>query len=464
MLDTIVRGGRVVSVDSVAEVDVGIKDGRIALMSAPGTVEVDAERSIDASGCYVVPGGIDVHVHFRWSLNEIMTAQAAGPGSLAAAYGGTTTFIDFAFQRGEGGLLDAIEDKRRELKADQPNVDYALHGMLTGPFPLTLVDEMDDAIADGVTSYKMFTTFGSMGGLYADDGRIFSVMEKLGQKGGIALVHCEDDCIVDINVRRLFAQGRQQGHNIHLARPNLCEEAAINRMVLLAKRTNSPLYIVHVSSREGLELISESQAKGQPVYGESLHNYLAFTSADYRKPDGMKYHNFPSLKSQEDQDALWQGLKSGMLQTVASDDFTIPLARKLAGQQIDDVSGGHNGIETRMGYMFSEGVARNRLSVMRMVEVTSTLPAKLFGLYPRKGVIAPGSDADLVLIDPTEKRRITLADLHSDCDYSLWDGWEFTGWPRMTMLRGHVLVNRGKWEGPTGIGEYIATRSPVAVG
>jgi dihydropyrimidinase len=446
MLDVLITGGQVVSPESVTNLDLGIKDGRVAVLAAPGTITMEAERTIDARGRYVMPGGIDVHVHFRWGINENMVAQSSVPGSTAAAYGGTTTFIDFAFQRGAGSLMQAIEDKRKELATERPSVDYSLHAMLTGAFGLDLIHELQDAIATGVTSFKMFTTLSGLGGLFADDGRIFSVMEQLGRNGGIAMVHCEDDCIVDF---------KQDATNIYLARPNLCEEAAISRMLLLSKRTDCPLYVVHVSTHEGLELIAEARGKGHAVYGEALHNYLAFTHDDYSKPDGMKYHNYPALKSKADQSALWTGIKSGVLQTVASDDFTIPLAKKLAGQQVDNASGGHNGIETRMGYLYSEGVARNRLNVMQMVDVASATPAKLFGLFPRKGTIAPGSDADIVLIDPRSKTKILLADLHSDCDYSLWDGWEFTGWPQLAMVRGKVLVENGRWVGPKQIGEYV---------
>lgn len=232
------------------------------------------------------------------------------------------------------------------------------------------------------------------------------------------------------------------------------------RMLLLARRTGSPLYIVHVSSIETVEAMADARAKRWPVYGEALHNYLAFTNEDYAKPNGMIYHNYPALKSPRDQAALWQALSAGIVDVASSDDFTIPLAQKIAGTEVDNASGGHNGIETRMAYLFSEGVKAGRLSINRFVEVASTAPAKLFGLHPRKGIIAIGSDADIVVIDPDLKRRVTLAGLHSDCDYSLWDGWEFEGFPVLTMVRGQVLVEDGQWTGPEGVGQFVAARSP----
>jgi dihydropyrimidinase len=464
VLDLVIKGGTVVSPQAAVRQDVGVRDGRVALLGEPGFIDVEATRTIDATGKYVVPGGIDAHVHFNAALSPVMTAQSATPGSLAAAHGGTTTFIDFALQSGDQSLVRQIELKQEELARDQPHVDYALHTMITGKASFEAIEEIREAISGGVTSFKMFTTFGSdsaVGGQFIDDGRMWGVMEQTARHGGIVMVHCEDDCIIDWNVRKLHREGRQQPENIWQARPNLCEEAAMSRVLLLGKRSGSPVYIVHVSTREGVEMISEARGKRQPVYGESLHNYLAFNYNDYRKkPHGMAHHNYPSLKSPEDQQAIWQGVQSGILSTVASDDFTIPLAKKLSGTSVDSVPGGHNGIETRMAYAFSEGVHRGRIDIRRYVDITAAAPARLFGLYPRKGVIAPGSDADIVVIDPQARTTIQLQDLHSDCDYSLWEGWEVVGHPMTTILRGNVLVENGNWVGPRGGGQFIPCESP----
>jgi dihydropyrimidinase len=463
MLDVLIQGGSVVSPHSTELCDVGIANGRIVVLAAPQSLDIAAARVIDASGKLVVPGGIDAHVHFNIALTPAMRAQSAKYGGRAAAFGGTTTFIDFALQAGADSLTAAIEAKQAEINNDRPDVDYALHAMITGATTFEVLEEIPEAISGGVSSFKMFTTFSggsASGGLFMDDGRIWGVMQQLAKHNGIAMVHCEDDCIIDFCVRKLYRHGHQHAAHVHEARPSICEEASIMRMLLLSRRTGSPLYIVHVSSIEGVEAIADARGKRQPVYGESLHNYLAFSNEDYAKPDGMIYHNYPALKSPRDRAALWEALKSGVLDVTSSDDFTIPLAQKLAGKEVDNVSGGHNGIETRMAYLFSEGVKAGKLSINRFVEVSSTAVAKLFGLYPRKGIIAVGSDADVVIIDPNLKRRLTLADLHSNCDYSLWDGWEFNGFPILTMVRGQVLVENGKWTGPEGIGQFIPARSP----
>lgn len=463
MLDTLITGGTVVSPIVSETCDVGIKDGRIVLFAEPGTQGVEARRVIDAAGKYVVPGGIDAHVHFNVSLGPLMRAQSAKPGGRAAAFGGTTTFIDFALQRGGGGLVEAIEDKKAEIARDRPDVDYALHAMVTGNTDYDVVEQIPDAISGGVSSFKMFTTFSgdsATGSLYNHDGRIWAVMQQTARHGGIAMVHCEDDCIIEYCVHKLYKEGRQQARHISEARPSLCEEAAIQRMLLLSKRSGSPLYIVHVSSIEGIEAVAEAQGRRHPVYGEGLHNYLAFCDEDYARPNSMIYHNYPALKSARDRAALWEAIAGDVLDVASSDDFTIPFDKKIGGKEVDNAAGGHNGIETRMAYLFSEGVRTKRLGINRFVEVTATAPARLFGLYPRKGIIAIGSDADIVIIDPERKQTVRLADLHSDCDYSIWEGWEFQGIPVMTMLRGEVLVENGVWTGAEGMGEFLPARSP----
>jgi dihydropyrimidinase len=373
--------------------------------------------------------------------------------------------MDFALQSGEQSAVRAVEAKQKELEAQRPHVDYALHVMLTGAVGFEVMEQVPDLVAGGVSSFKMFTTFSgasASGDLLSDDGRIWGVMEQAERAGGIVMVHCEDDCIIDYNVRRLYRAGGQDGRNIHLARPPLAEEAAIRRMILLARRSGSPLYVVHVSSAWGVEAIREAKASGMPVYGEVLHNYLVFSSDDYAGEEGLLYHNYPPLKSKADRQRLWESIAAGHLDTVASDDFTIPKAAKLSGPYVDNVPGGHNGVETRMDVLFSEGVAGGRLPIERYVRLTAANPAKLFGIYPRKGTIAVGSDADLVLIDPSWRGQLRLEDLHSACDYSLWDGWRLDGRVRTTVLRGAPIVRDGRWLGPQGAGRFVPASSPSA--
>ncbi|HKC28737.1 MAG TPA: amidohydrolase family protein [Jatrophihabitans sp.] len=462
MLDLAVVGGTVVTGSSIGRVDIGVKDGQVVLLAAPGALPSDAAQVVDARSMTVVPGGIDSHVHFDISLTDALRAQSSASGSRAAAFGGTTTFIDFGLQHGAQSPIQAVQDKLGELKSGAPHVDYALHLMVTGHVPLAAMDEIPDVVTGGAPSLKMFTTFSAgsaSGDLFSDDGRILGVMEKAAAAGGSVMVHCEDNCIIGLNVDRLYAAGRETGRNIHLARPILAEEAAIRRMTLLAERSGCPLYVVHVSSEAGIAAIGESKRRGAAVYGEVLHNYLAYTSQMYQQPDYQRFHNYPPLKYQSDQDALWAAIASGGLDTVASDDLTIPRAAKVSGDLVDNVPGGHNGIETRMEYLYSEGVLKGRITAQQYVRLTAETPAKLFGLYPRKGTIAIGSDADFAVIDTRTPRAIALSDLHSDCDYSIWEGWTFNARLHATVLRGSVLTLAGEWVGPEHAGQFVEGRA-----
>jgi dihydropyrimidinase len=465
MIDLLITDGDVVTPTSVTRMDVGVKDGKIAFLASPGAMDVEAKRRIDGSGKLVVPGGVDAHVHFNFPLNENTFAQSSAWGGKAAAYGGTTTFLDFARQSDDGSLLDAIAAKKDEIKRDRPSIDYGLHAMITGNSTLDVLSEMREAITDGVTSFKMFTTFTpsnetGIGGLYSDDGRIWGVMSTAARHDGTVMVHCEDDSLIAHNIHCLYHEGRQHVRNVAEARTALAEEAAIRRMLLLAKRSGAPLYVCHITSGDGLEAVCEARGNRTPIYGEVLHHNLSHTAERYAQPDGPLYHTYPGLKAEKDRQALWDGVRDGVLDTVSSDDFTYPRAMKLAGQTVDTVSAGHNGIETRMGVFYSEAVAKRRLSMKRFVELTAERPAKLFGLFPKKGVIAPGSDADIVLIDPGANHTIRQSGLHSQCDYSVWDGWHCPGYPITTMLRGEILVEDGEWVGQEGAGEFVASGRP----
>ena len=458
MLDLAVVGGTVATGASTFTADIGVRDGRVVVLAAPGCLTEDAVDRLDATSMIIVPGGIDAHVHFNIDLTEALKSQSALSGSRAAAHGGTTTFIDFGIQSGEESPVGAVQAKLTELETQKPHVDFALHLMLTREVGEAAIAELPEVVTGGVPSFKMFTTFAAgsaSGNLLTDDGRIHGVMTKLAQVGGSVMVHCEDNCIIEFNVRNLYSRGLQSGRNIHLARPALAEEAAIRRMILLAERSGSPLYIVHVSSAAGVRAIAEAKQRRSAVYGEVLHNYLAFTADAYDRPEYQLYHNYPPLKYEHDNQALWTAIANGDLDTVASDDLTIPKSAKLSGSEVDNVPGGHNGIETRMDVLYSEGVQKRGLSLQQFVRLTSETPARLFGLFPRKGTISVGSDADFAVIDPYTPHTIRLADLHSDCDYSLWDGWALDARIHATVLRGAVLTKGGDWVGPLHTGRFI---------
>ena len=468
MYDLLIKNGLVADEHGVYNLDVAVKDEKVVALAVHGQLDSDgATKVIDAAGKYVLPGGIDTHVHYDLSISEAMTAQSAEAGSRAGLWGGTTTYIDFSMAAANDSLIKTIEDKLAHTGAQNPHSDYAMHAIVSGDWPLTTADEVKDAISGGVVSFKFFTAFkGSptIGGLMSDDGRIYQAMLAAEKHGGIVMVHCEDECIIDYNIRRLYAEGRPEFWNIGEARPPLAEEAAIRRMLLLSRRTGSPLYIVHVSAKESVEAITEARAQGVDVFAEVLHPNLVFDPSLYKQEQGQRFMNYPPNKPIEHRDALWEACADGRLHTVASDDFTIPLERKLAGDTVDHVTGGTNSVETRMAIFWSEGVKKRKLSVERFVQLTSATPARLFGIYGTKGVLRPGADADIIIMDPSETHTYKQGEnLHSDCDYSNWDGWTTDGFPVTTILRGHVMVDGGKWVGPEGIGKFIPGKSPEQV-
>ena len=254
--------------------------------------------------------------------------------------------------------------------------------------------------------------------------------------------------------KKLTEEERTEWSNIHEVHNSMSEDVSYRRVLRVAEWTEAAVYFVHVSAKEGLNAIREARGRGMPVYGETLHNYASFTSEDYKKPDGPKYHTYPSLKSEEDRLALWDGLIRGGISTMATDEYCTDLATKLRGRTIHDITGGHNGAETRVGITYSEGVSKQGMSLQRFVDVTSANAARILGYYPRKGAIVPGSDADIVLIDPGVRKSLTMDDLHIG-DYSIWEGWGIQGWPVTTILRGKVMVENGQFYGTLGSGQFI---------
>jgi dihydropyrimidinase len=316
--------------------------------------------------------------------------------------------------------------------------------------------QIPQVIEAGFPTFKIFTTnirpnvYDRMARL----GHMGAVMEEVAANNGLMVVHAEDDDIVQFLYTRLKEQGTYDWTNMHRAHTSMSEDISFRRVIRAAEWTGAAVYFVHVSAKEGVQAIREARGKGLPVYGETLHNYVSFTADDYQKPNGMKYHTYPSLKSEEDRQALWQGLLQGDLHTMATDEYCTTFALKIEGKEIDNVTGGHNGCETRMGITFTEGVAQRGISLEQFVAITSTNAARLLGLYPRKGAIAPGSDADIVLIDPNVHKTLSMTDLHIS-DYSIWEGWEIHGWPILTMLRGKVVVEDGRLLSELGSGQCI---------
>jgi len=468
MLDLIIRGGRVVAPEGVAEMDVGIQGEQIAVVALAGTLDVEAARTIDATGKIVLPGGIEPHTHIgipvprNWAGRSEVVTQPPEAASRAAAFGGVTTFIDFAGNLatapGEAPSTDPIMkqvEDRRDAFAGHSYTDYAFHFILAGAVPDPIIGQIGEAIQSGVASFKIFTTFNALRCPY---GHLWAIFEQVANNGGIMAVHAEDDDIVTYMEAKLKREGRDQGYNLHLVHNNISEDIAFRKILRLAKHTETGIYFVHTTAKEGVAAIAEARLQQQPVYGETLHNYLEFTCEDYKKPGGTAIHTYPAIKFPEDRDALQEGLVDGSLCTTATDEYTTYKDIKLSGNTVETVCGGHNGIETRLPVTYTKLVSTGRISLERFADITSTNAAKILGMYPRKGAIAVGSDADIVVFDPGLNKKLTLDDLHADSDYSIWEGFECRGYPVMTILRGKVIVEDGRLTGDTSDGQWLSRR------
>ena len=459
MLDLIIRGGQVVTPSGVGNWDVAVQGEKIAAVSEPNAISTEGARVIDASGKIVVPGGIEPHAHIGGPRQP--ERSGAEPVSKAAIYGGTTTVLDFATQVPGHDLHHALDEAAERWRGNA-YTDYSYHPIFTLGAGLDAIGQIPELVEAGFPSFKIFTTSirppsDNMQNNKTDFGRLAAIMEQVAANGGMLLVHSEDDDMVHYNYSLAQERGQWDWWNMHLIHSNISEDVSFRRTIRLAERKGSPVYFVHVSAREGVNAIGEARSRGLPIYGETLHNYASFNAENYREENGMKYHTYPSLKSEEDRGALWAGLLDGRLSTVATDLVSTTWEVKTQYKTVADVTGGHNGIETRVGVAYSDGVVRQGMSLQRFVDITSANAARIFGLYPRKGAIAAGSDADITIIDPSIDKRLSMDDLHLE-DYSIWEGWPIHGWPVTTLLRGSVVVEDGKLLGSPDHGRLIPRR------
>ena len=463
MLDLLVRGGDVVGSDSIGRWDIGVHGGQIvSLTQSEGPSVPEAARTIDAAGLLVVPGGVEPHAHLAHfiSMRTESEMYTLGPeeDTVGMAFGGVTTHIDFC-QIPPGTTAEQGIQRRLERWKGQSLTDYAFHVNFLGAVPIPAFEQIPELIQAGFPSFKVFTCnvlppVPPRRSYKMDFGRIGRLMEKVAAAGGIVVVHAEDDDLVQFNYEAFNADGRTDGRNLHLVHSKLSEHLSFARTILLGRATGAAVYFVHTSASEGANAIEQARGHGQVVYGETLHQYLCHTAEEYAEPGGFQYHTYPSVKLGGDQDTLWRGLLSGSLSTVATDEFPTTREVKLKGSTIEDVTGGNLGAEARMGIVYTEGVSKRGMTLRQFVDVTSTNAARIFGLYPRKGVIAVGSDADLALLDTRQRRRLTVADFHV-ADYSPWEGWEVTAWPTTTILRGQMLTHNGELLARPGVGEWL---------
>ena len=460
MVDLVLRGDTVVTPHGVGAFDLAIEDGRIIAIAAGGTMRLpEGARLIDATGKIVMPGGIDPHVHCKWFLpNPDGTAGLTDPPDIvsrAALHGGTTTIIDFTRCREGASVQDAIHRREQDWKGHSA-CDYAQHLMVEGALPVALFGELAEAIHAGFPTVKIFTTdiTPSRKGRMVDFGDIWEVFQVLAAEGGLGVIHSEDNDIVMHMYGKLIREGRTGFANMAEVHNTLSEDISFRRIIRLAEKIRgTALYMMHVSAESGVSAIREARVRGVPIYGESLHQYMLYTSEDYRRPNGQIYHTYPSLKSTADQAALWAGTLDGSIDCIATDEICCTLKQKIQGGRIDDTTGGNAGVEPRVALMYTEMVGRRDYTLSRFVDLVSSNAAKIMGLYPRKGALAVGSDADVCVLDPTDNRVIRAADLH-ETDYTPWEGRQMLAWPCLTLLRGKLVVENGRFLGSLDDGRW----------
>jgi len=461
MFDLIIRGGDVVTPQGAVTCDVAVVDGTIVVIAAPDTLATDsAGRVIDASRHIVMPGGIDPHVHMHhvWIKPDGSPLVTAGPEHVgrAALFGGTTTLIDFAYWRDGATAQQAVAARDKDFVGKSP-CDWAYHLMLHSEPPQEFSGQLAEAIQAGYPTLKIFTTNILPGrtGRMIDFGDIWEAFQVLAKEGGLGVIHAEDNDIVMHMYARLIRENRVGFEHLAEVHNQLSEDLSFRRILRLAESVpGTALYMMHVSAATGVAAIAEARAKGLPIYGETLHQYLLYSANDYKRPNGQIYHTYPSLKSQEDQKALWHATASDVIHSIATDELCCALKDKTLGDRIDDTTGGNSGVEPRLAVMYTEMVARRGYSLSRYVDLVSTNAAKIMGLYPKKGAIAVGSDADIVILDPTRRGRIRAADLH-ESDYTPWEGHDIFAWPVVTILRGKVMVENGTYFGSPHDGRYL---------
>ncbi|HVT66644.1 MAG TPA: amidohydrolase family protein, partial [Trebonia sp.] len=453
MLDLIITGATVVTPDGVTVADVGISGSRIAALALPGSLGTDG-AVIDGAGLIALPGGIDPHIH------AIRPPGVQGQGreaiSRAAVYGGMTTLIDFARpQPGDGPVLDQVRRARDQWEGSC-YANFAFHVICNDQFGDDQIDEIPALIAAGFPSFKVFTTNMRPGQLMrTSGGTLHDIMRHCAGHGGIVDVHGEDDETVMHQYRKHLKAGRTD--LVHMAEVHnvMSEDLSFHHVLRMASYVpGAPVYFHHVTARAGVAAIAGWRASGLPVYGETLLPLAFVTSDAYAEPDGVKYHLYPSLKSADDVAALWEGIENGTIHTFGTDGACPTYEEKMASRTIDGAFGGVTGVEPKLALLYTELVGRRGLGLPRLAQVTSENAARIFGLYPRKGAIAVGSDADIVLFDPADERVIAVQEMHEG-DFSPWHGRRVSGWPSQVIVNGRLVVERGIMVKDEMTGEFL---------
>ena len=447
--------GTVVTATEIFQSDILIENGCIAAIGE-NLSRTDVEECIDATDCYVMPGGIDVHTHFNLTVGKEHVSDGFYHGSVAAAHGGTTCIVEHPGFGPEGCGLNHQINLYRSQARDEMIIDYGFHGVVQH-VDTHLLQSVKTVTDSGIASLKVYLTYS---GRLGDDD-IIQVMKATSDAGGLLTFHAENHAIINEMTRDLRKNGAITDPANHpKSRPDYAEAEAINRLIALSRAAgNVPLYIVHLSTASGLEIIRNAQKQGLKIYAETCPQYLTLTDSCYREADdrGLQYIMAPPLRTKQDCEALWEGLADGTISVVATDHCSYSHSQKLKKGRADifKAPGGIPGVETRIPLLFSEGVLKKRIDINRFVQLISTNPARIMGLAPQKGAIATGADADLMILDPTAEKTISHERLHQHVDYTPFAGMKVTGWPRTVILRGRTLIHKEKMSVAKGFGNFV---------
>lgn len=456
----VIKGGKVATATDVFEADLLIEDGVITQIAK--TIDVADAEVIDATGKYVMPGGIDPHTHLDMPFNNTVTDDDWESGTVAAAFGGTTTILDFCLSAGETKLADAVAKWHAKAQG-KAVIDYGFHLMITDFTPETEKELPIILKQEGITSMKVFMAYARE--FQSSDRTLFKAFKIGKETGTIVMVHCENGSVIDELVEEALANGNTEPIYHALTRPEAVEGEATKRAIELANIAGAKLYVVHVTCKEAVDEIIRAREKGYDVLGETCPPYLTLDISKLAQPgfEGAKYVWSPPLRPAYHQEVLWNALKAKQLQTIGSDQcsFSFKGKKELGLNDFSKIPNGGPFIEDRFGILYSEGVAKDRITVNEFVDMISTSAAKTFGLFPKKGTIAIGSDADIVLFDPNVKRVISAQTHHMNVDYNPYEGWEVTGEVQSVLVRGQYVVKDKKFVGTLGSGQYIKRKSNV---
>ncbi|MFF4604855.1 dihydropyrimidinase [Streptomyces sp. NPDC001339] len=450
---TVVRGGLVITAAEEIHADVLIEDSRIVALASTGTQEWTAERVIDASGKYVIPGGVDAHTHMEMPFGGTLASDTFETGTRAAAWGGTTTIIDFAIQPAGKSLREGLDIWHAKADA-RCAIDYGFHMILSDVNESSL-REMDGLVSEGVTSFKLFTAY--PGVFYSDDGQILRAMQQSADNGGLVMMHAENGIAIDVLVRQALERGETEPRYHGEVRRALLEAEATHRVIQLARVAGAPLYVVHVSAEEAVAELTAARDQGLPVFGETCPQYLFLSTDNLAEPgfEGAKYVCSTPLRPRAHQAALWRALRTDDLQVVSTDHcpFCFAGQKELGRDDFSKIPNGLPGVENRMD-LLHQAVLDGHISRRRWIEIACADPARMFGLYGKKGTIAPGADADVVIYDPAAEQVISAATHHMNVDYSAYEGKRVTGRVETVLSRGELVIDHGEFAGRAGHGMY----------